>query len=249
MNSPEPGYAQGVRSEDVPGDTDRDSEIARKDAEWAAKADAAHGAPGAPGAHGAAGPHRTTGSLGSGSVGPAGTVPGHGGGTTPGSEPQTYRTPKNLRASTGPPFGGRGVLAVFGLLGVLLTIGIMVLLFVKVIDGASGNGDDNASDAPTTDVPAPTDGSEEAVPGVPGLPGGAQIDPSAPTDAARAAECETERATIEMAVAAYEILKGTNATSVDELIAEGLLVPPDGGFSQELSADGTVVGTGDCAPG
>jgi hypothetical protein len=178
--------------------SEHESEITRKDREWAAKA--------ATPAQDQAGTH--------------GPAAGYG----QSSSSQTYRTPKNLRTSAGPRFSGRGVLAVFGILGMLLTIAIMAFLAVKVLDGVSGQGDGGNDNA-------------------------AQIDPSGSTDAARAAECEAERAMIETAAAAFELLHGRPPSSVDEIVAEGYLRPDDGGFSHELSADGAVVGTGDCAPG
>ncbi len=243
-----------MSSEGVPGGTDRDAEIARKDAQWAAKADAAHGAAGFRGDAGGA-----AGATDHGAAGPAapGYAAGHRGtGPTPAGEPQPYRTPKHLRSSSGPRFSGRGVLAVFGILGVLLTVGIMVLLFVKVIDGVSGDGDgDGTSGTSSSDEPAagtaePSGGGAgPVVPVAPGSPDGAQLDPDAPLDSTKAAACETERLTIETAAEAYSILEGTRATSVDEIIAQGMLTPPEGGFSHELSPDGAVVGTGECATG
>lgn len=219
---------------------DRDSEIARKDREWAAKAE--------PPAQGRDQTHETATPLGS-------RGPAVGGGQP--SSPQTYRTPKNLRASSGPRFSGRGVLAAFGILGVLLTIGIMAFLAIKVLDGVS-NQDGSTDNTAESDDSDPSGDADLAVPGAPGVPaapvapgvpGGAQIDPSGSTDAARAAECEVERATIETAATAFELLHGNPPASLDEMIAEGYLSPDDGGFSHELAPHGTVVPIGDCASG
>lgn len=235
------GYARRVDANDEnAGDrsSERESEIARKDREWASKASTP--------AQDEAGIHRTATGTGVGSSGPA-----IGGGQS--SSSPTYRTPKNLRTSSGPSFSGRGVLAVFGILGVLLTIGIMAFLAVKVLDGMSGqggSGEDNAAenvDEGDADLVVPGVPGAPAVPVAPGVPGAAEMDPGGSTDAARAAECEAERATIETAAAAYELLHGEPPSSVDEIVAEGYLRPDDGGFSHELSPDGTVVPTGDCA--
>lgn len=225
------------------GDTDGrsaepESEIARKDREWASKA----GTP----AHDEVGTYRTATGIGVGSSGPA-----VGGGQS--SSSPTYRTPKNLRTSGGPRFSGRGVLAVFGILGVLLTIGIMAFLAVKVLDGMSGqggSGEDNTAgnvDEGGADLVVPGVPGAPAVPVAPGVPGAAEMDPGGSTDAARAAECELERATIETAAQAFELLHGSPPSSVDAIVAEGYLRPEDGGFSHELSPDGTVVPKGDCA--
>jgi hypothetical protein len=238
------GYAWRVDANDEHAGhhgSEREAEIARKDREWAAKAESP-----------AENPLGTLGTAaGAGSTGEAA-------GSGKPSSSQTYRTPKNLRTSSGPRFNGRGVLAVFGILGVLLTIGIMAFLAVKVLDGVSsqdGNGGDNTAENDDSDQPGDVDLVVPGVPGVPavpvapGVPDGAEIDPGGSTDAARAAECEAERDTIETAAAAYELLHGAPPSSVDEIVAEGYLRPEDGGFSHELSPQGTIVPTGDCAPG
>lgn len=210
-----------------------ESEIARKDREWAAKSE--------PGATDHAETHR------------AGTGGGYGGtatGTRGATDPKAYRTPKHLRTSSGPRFSGRGVFAVFGILGVLLTVAIMAFLAVKVLDGMSGTDSSDATSSGTDDTqaePAPT--IAPGVPGAPGVPDGAQVDPSGPTDAARTATCNAERETIETAVAAFEILYGNPPASIDELVDSGYLRPDADGFSHELSSEGAVVPTGECAPG
>lgn len=240
------GYASRVDANDEDaGDPspERESEITRKDREWAAKAETP--AESHPGTHGMA-----TG-AGAGPPGPAA-------GSAQPSSSQSYRAPKHLRTSGGPRFGGRGVLAVFGILGVLLTLAIMAFLAVKVLDGVSsqsGSGGDNAAESDDRDQPGDADLVVPGVPGVPavpiapGVPDGAEIDPSGSTDAARAAECEAERATIETAAEAYELLHGTPPSNVGDIVAEGYLRPEDSGFSHELSPEGAVVPTGDCVPG
>ena len=201
-----------------PGD-----DVARKDAEWAAKADRSAG--NRPGVQPAAAP----------------------GSTRPAGDPslQTYRTPRHLRTSSGPRFSGRGVLAVFGLLGVLLTVGIMVFLFMKVLDGTDAGGVDTGQ--PGADSPdAP---GLPAVPLAPGVPDGAQPGTGGATDAAAEAACDQERANIELAIESYTVLHGDPPGSLQVLVDDGLLEPPEGGLSHELSGDGTVVGTGGCAGG
>lgn len=186
-----------------------DTELARKDAEWAAKADRTGSGHPAPGLGGSSG------------------ISGAGGGTS------TYRTPKHLRTSGGPRLRGRGVLAVFGLLGMLLTVGIMVFLFLRVLDGLS------ADDDPA--VPA--------VPAIPAIPGGAGLDPQGATASADAAACSQELETIRVAVQTYEVLHGGAPGSLAELIAQGFLVEPTEGFSHEIAGDGTIEPIGSCAPG
>lgn len=219
-----------------------DSETARKDREWAAKADASPGGSGAH--HGAAG--TPGGAAAQATTGGTGTAAGSSADAGP------YRTPKHLRTSSGPRFSGRGVLAVFGILGVLLTIGIMAILAVKVLDGMSGSTTEDPSPSAN---PADEGGADLVVPGAPGVPlapgvpDGAQIDPGGSTDAARAAECEVEATTIGTAAQAFELVHGSPAASVDEIVAQGYLEPVDGGFSHELGPNGEVLATGDCASG
>lgn len=216
-------------------DTHGDSEIARKDREWAAKAET--------GATNQAAAHRmaTGGGYGGTATGPRGPA-----------DPQAYRTPNNLRTSSGPRFSGRAVLAAFGILGVLLTVAIMAILAVRVLDGMSGTdsgeADGSAGDATDDRKAEPAPAIAPGVPVAPGVPGGAEIDPSGPTDAARTAACDAERVTIETAADAFEILYGNPPSSIDELVDSGYLRPDDDGFSHELSPEGTVVPTGECAP-
>ena len=211
-------------------DSPQDAELARKDREWAARSEAS--------LHDAALSKHTAAGAGS-----AGSTRGSG----QSSGPHAYTTPKNLRTSTGPRFSGRGVLAVFGILGVLLTVGIMAFLAVKVLGGVSNPNGAEGDHSPANDTPiAPVVPGVPAVPAAPGIPGGAEIDPSSPTDAARAAACDAERATIETAATTFEVLQGKPPATIDELVAAGYLTPGEDGFSHELSAGGAVVPTGDC---
>lgn len=213
-------------------DSPQDAELARKDREWAARSEAS--------LHDAALSKHTAAGAGS-----AGSTRGSG----QSSGPHAYTTPKNLRTSTGPRFSGRGVLAVFGILGVLLTVGIMAFLAVKVLDGVSNPNGAEGDDSDANHTPeTPVVPGVPAAPVAPGVPGGAGIDPASPTDAARGAACEAERAAVESAAATFELVHGNRPNSVDELVSGGYLTPGDDGFSHELS-DGTVVPTGDCAPG
>lgn len=209
---------------------DQDAELARKDLEWASRSEASL-------THAARGGQAT---AGAGFAGP-----GTGSGQATG--PHAYRTPKNLRTTAGPRFNGRGALAVFGILGLLLTIGIMAFLAVKVLDGASNaNGGTESDRAENDEATDPVTPGLPAVPAAPGVPGGAEIDPNNPSDAARAASCRAESVTIKTAATTFELLQGRPPTSVDELVAAGYLTPEEDGFSHALSAGGAVVPTGDC---
>lgn len=115
-------------------------------------------------------------------------------------------------ALEGPRFSGRGVLAVFGILGLLLTVGLMALLAVRVLDSTD----------PVPDLPGPDAG---------------------------AAECETERATIEIGVQAYELTTGNRPADIQALVDFGVLSGSADEYSHQLGANGEVVATGGCAGG
>ena len=144
-----------------------------------------------------------------------------------------YRTPKHLRTTSGPRFSGRGVFAVFGLLGIVLTLGIMAFLAVKVLDATPGTGSGLSG--------------TQVGPEAPDVPDGSVGDPGASTDAAAAAACQGERSTIEVVIQGYEVLHGSPPANLEALISEGLLDPPEEGLSFELSGGGTLTGVGSCA--
>ncbi len=157
-----------------------------------------------------------------------------------GSAPGTYRTPGNLRPSKGPRFSGRGVLAVFGILGILVALGIMTLLAVKVFDSVSSTADTVPADVSRIDPGSEVDPGTQVDPG-------SEVAPEAPAERARAASCLIDHDTIETASNAYELAEGVKPSTIDELVAAGYLQPPDGGFSHELSQDGSIIGIGVCA--
>ncbi|MCB0954431.1 MAG: hypothetical protein KDB13_17240, partial [Microthrixaceae bacterium] len=161
--------ADPVAAED-PSETAR-QEIARKDSAWAAHGDEFEARRLAEMTSSAA----VTGSAGSD--------------TAVGAAP--YRTPKHLRTSSGPRFSGRGVFAVFGLLGILLTLGITAFLAIKVLDSTPGTGGGSSTQV-GGDAPDATEG--------------ASGDPGASIEVSAAAACQSERATIEMVIQGYEVL-------------------------------------------
>lgn len=136
----------------------------------------------------------------------------------------------------------------FGLLGVLVTIGIMAFLAVQVLDGMGGSSDDAGSDDVVVLPGGAVIGADPT--------GGAAGEPAQPgagsaTDAARASACATDKATIATAAEAYQVMNGAYPPDVATLVAEGL-VQSDHPLEFELQVhDGVlaVVGTGACADG
>lgn len=188
-------------------------DLARADQAWAAKADQFTNR---------AGP-------------PVPTVP-MGGGATGGGSAGLTKQPKQFRNRPGPRFSGRTMLGVFGLLGVLLTVAIMVFLAIKVLSATSGN------------IPPTAAGS--VIPSTPLDPGsgGAQVNPDAPVDSATAATCNIDRDTIESAIESYRVLNGGSPPDVATLVDAGFLKQPDEAFAFKITDDqGTLVGTGVCA--
>ncbi len=153
-----------------------------------------------------------------------------------GGIPPAPREQRRFRSGRGPRFSGRGILGVFGLLGLLLTIGIMVVLAVKVLDGMSDPGSASATKAKGAVV-------------VPTAPtGGAEISPGAAPDAAAVALCQTNRASLETVVQAYELSEGSPPADITALITAGLLADPVGDFVIQVDGgSATVVGIGNCA--
>lgn len=156
----------------------------------------------------------------------------------------------------GPRFGGRGILAVFGLLGILLTVGIMAFLSIQVLGGIGGGG--RSDDAAVSDAlkdlhgAVPTDPPVTAVPGAPPTTvdgGSAQVGSGGPLDAALEARCAADRRTVALAASAYETMNGSYPPDVDTLVAAGL-VTSDHPLEVVMHVEGTtmsVVGTGRCA--
>ncbi|MFV0316010.1 MAG: hypothetical protein ACK5O2_03485 [Microthrixaceae bacterium] len=128
------------------------------------------------------------------------------------------------------------VLAAFGLLGLLVTIVIMVMLGQKVLEGTSGGGE-----VPLLTVPTDLDPSAGTA------PSDSQAGPPGGVASASAAQCATQRSAIELAIQAHELSGGAPATSLDEIVAQGLLVPPEGGLAFQLNPEGSLTGIGACA--
>ncbi len=139
-----------------------------------------------------------------------------------------------------PRFSGRGILAVFGILGLLLTLGIMAFLAVQVLDGVSGDSSSGSSDLGTDDITVPT-----VAPGSPTD----QAPATAPTGAADATACRTTLRTVETAAEAYNAINGDYPPDVATLVQEGLLAS-DQPIDAALRVEGgelVVTGTGRCA--
>ncbi|HPU38706.1 MAG TPA: hypothetical protein PLS63_03975 [Microthrixaceae bacterium] len=204
--------------------------------------------PGAPAADESAAPWGSwTPPPASESTGPYGGPAGGSGGGS-GREPvhgvrgQRYGSPR---------FAGRGVLAVFSILGLLLTLGIMAILGMKVLDGVSGSSskDDATTGSVLAELTTTVPGSDPtapttAAPGAPGTGG-----PAGATSAASAAACKANARTIETAAEAYNAMNGSYPSDVQTLIDAGLL-QPKGPLPFELHVqDGAVLvtGTGTCA--
>ncbi len=133
----------------------------------------------------------------------------------------------------------------FGLLGILVTVGIMVFLVVQVLDGTG-------KVSPGVDLGAGS-GTETTVAGAT-TPPGAPTDPAQPSattpiDAAARQRCLSDQATVRLAAYSYNAMNGAYPPDVQTLVTEGLLVP-DGELNFELQVQGdtlAVVGTGPCA--
>lgn len=151
------------------------------------------------------------------------------------------------------------MLAVFSILGLLLTLAIMAFLSMKVLDGVNGTSktDDNTTASVlaelTTTVPSSVPGSvpgaAPVTPTTAGSPGGATGGPAGATGAAKTAACVANARTIETAAEAYNAMNGSYPPDVQTLVDAGLL-QSKGPLPFELHvADGAVVvtGTGACA--
>lgn len=152
-----------------------------------------------------------------------------------------------------------------GLLGLLVTIAIMALLANRVLSGTS-DANDVVTDAGgglevtlppelTTPSAAPADPANPADPADPAVPttvapapvGGVGGRPAV-GDTADAALCQTNRATLETAIQAFELITGAPPVDQQALVDGDILREPIQGY--ELSSGpngGQVTGTGACA--
>ncbi|UDY37817.1 hypothetical protein [Dermatobacter hominis] len=145
--------------------------------------------------------------------------------------------PRGVRGQRygGPRLGGRGALALFGLLGVLVTVGIMAFLAVQVLDGVGGSDDADVG----ASLGDPAGGPASTV----------ALDPTAPSDGAAAAACATTKDTLETAAEAYRSVNGSYPPDLAALVSSGM-VDTDGRIDFELRVEGdtlVVTGTGSCA--
>ncbi len=139
----------------------------------------------------------------------------------------------------------------FGLLGVLVTVGIMVFLAVQVLDGVGGGSGETDSGAGAAVLPGGVVVGGDPTAGGATAGEGPQAGTGSPADAARASACSTDKATIATAAEAYHVMNGAYPPDVTTLLAEGL-VQSDHPLEFELQVqDGVlaVVGTGACAGG
>ena len=179
------------------------------------------------------------------SIGPYGGPSTGGTGGASGKEPvlgvrgQRYGAPR---------FAGRGALAVFSILGLLLTLGIMAFLAMKVLDGVSGSSksDEATTGSVLAELTTTVPGADPAATPTPGAttPGA-----TGATGAANAAACTANARTIQTAAEAYDAINGAYPPDLQTLIDSGLL-QPKGPIPFELHVqDGSVVltGTGTCA--
>ena len=159
--------------------------------------------------------------------------PTHGRRPRPDGPSAPYR---GVASSRGPRFSGRSVVGGLGLLALLLTIGIMAVLVGKVISGVSDRT--SVPGGQTEPLPRP----DKAVPDESETGAGLSA-----VDMARDVASAADRATLETALAAYEVISGVAATDQQELVDAGLLGQPIA--SQNVTiVDGTLVieGIGDC---
>lgn len=179
-------------------------------------------------------------------------VPTFGGSAGAGSSgaPEPLRGVRGQRYG-GPRYNAKVIFSVLGLLGLLITIGIMGVLSGTVMGDLGGGGDRSGNDALrelTTPTTAPT-GTGPVTTAAPGVT--AQVGPSGPTGAATAASCASDRDTVHTAAEAYKVMNGSYPPDLATLIASGLL-QADAPVHVELHVEGdvlSVVGTGPCTGG
>lgn len=135
-------------------------------------------------------------------------------------------TPTTGGTGDGPRFPARALLAVFGILGLVLTLGIMAILGSRIVDSMSDD-----SPGSVADQVLPSD----LAPDEPGGSGGTA--PLRGIDASSQASCAVNKATIETAAQAHNLTVGSWPADLQALFDSGMLDP---GFAAEASATFTV---------
>lgn len=155
--------------------------------------------------------------------------------------PAEVRVNRRLSVRPSRRFGGRGVLAVFGLLSILVTVAIMAVLSVKMLSGMDNTAAVAGLGTLATTVPGGPAAATSAPPAA--SPGPAALDASG----AAAAVCGADRGTLETAVEAYKVLHGSVPPDMSALTADGLLSDPVTSFDYRV-VDGEAVleGRGNC---
>ena len=132
----------------------------------------------------------------------------------------------------------------FGLLGLLITIAILALLANRVLSGTDDAADVLTGSLPpelTTSSIAPTD---PAAPPTSASTGGGL---PAIGDAADAATCQVNRATLETAAQVYEITTGAPPADQQAMVDAGILEEPVPTHTVALGPAGVeITGVGDC---
>jgi hypothetical protein len=131
--------------------------------------------------------------------------------------------PRRFRSRPGRRVSGRAVLGGLGLLGLLLTVGILGLLGARVLSSVDERS------APDLTVP------------------GADPSGSDPATAADPARCAADRRSVEAAVQAYTIQNGAPPTDLGEVVAAGLLAEPVTSFEYRPGASPELIGVEACA--
>ena len=151
----------------------------------------------------------------------------------------TGRAPKRIRpASVGRRPPSIALAGGLGLLGLLLTIGIMAVLSTRSVSGT-----DDATDLLEGRLPAElTTTTADTTTADPTTAPGAPLDPAA------AVVCEANRDVLETAVRAHELTNGAPPPDQQVLVAAGLLEEPVTTHELVAGAGGvTVAGIGECA--
>lgn len=182
---------------------------------------------------------------------PGGSVPGGGSGrSNVGTSNGVRSGPRPIR---GPRFSGGPMIAGLGLLSLLVVMVIMAILVVKVLDGTRSTavidqiapqmsvvppGPSSGSDAGSSD--ASSGGSSDTT-------GAGATSGTGAVGAAAAGSCLADRATVETAVMAYEVMNDRSPASIDDLVSESLLADGQDRFELRGGPDGVdVVGIGPC---
>lgn len=134
---------------------------------------------------------------------------------------------------------GRTVRGGFGLLALVVTLGIMAILAGRVLDSSPVTSSD--------DAPVPGDVGRTAQ-SAPDDTASSNPSPMAGADAAQLAACEADRSVLELASAAYATRFGGPPSDQAALVDAGLLGAEVATHRLEVSSAGAVVvGVGDCA--